>query len=64
MIIGGGAIGIEYASFYNDIGCKVTVCEVSERILMSEDEEISILAQKEFEKNGIKIITSAKLDKL
>lgn len=63
MIIGGGAIGIEYASFYNDIGCNVTLCEVSERILMSEDEEISILAKKEFEKNGINIITSAKLDK-
>ena len=63
MIVGAGAIGIEYASFYNDLGCNVTVVEVGERILMSEDEEISKLAHKEFEKNGIKIITSAKLDK-
>ncbi len=63
MIVGAGAIGIEYASFYNDLGCNVTVLEVGERILMSEDEEISKLAQKEFEKNGIKIITSAKIDK-
>lgn len=63
LIIGAGAIGVEYASFYNDLGCNVTICEVSDRILMSEDEEISKLAQKEFEKNGIKVITSAKLDK-
>ena len=62
LIIGAGAIGIEYASFYNDIGSSVTVVEVANRILMSEDEEISALAQKEFEKNGIEIITSAKLD--
>ncbi len=63
MIVGAGAIGIEYASFYNDLGCNITVVEVGDRILMSEDEEISKLAQKEFEKNGIKIITSAKLGK-
>ena len=63
MIIGAGAIGIEYGSFYNDIGCNVTVVEAGDRILMSEDEEISKLAHKEFEKNGITIITSAKLDK-
>lgn len=62
LIIGAGAIGMEYASFYNDIGCKVTVVEVANRILMTEDEEISSLAEKEFEKNGIKIITSATLD--
>jgi dihydrolipoamide dehydrogenase len=63
MIIGAGAIGIEYASFYNDIGSNVTVVEAGDRILMTEDEEISKLAHKEFEKSGITIITSAKLDK-
>jgi len=63
LIIGAGAIGIEYASFYNDIGSSVTVVEVGNKILMSEDEEISNMAQKEFQKNGIKIITSATLDK-
>lgn len=62
MIIGAGAIGIEYASFYNDMGCNVTIVEVANRILMTEDEEISSLAHKEFEKRGIKILTSAKLE--
>lgn len=62
MIIGAGAIGIEYASFYRDMGCNVTVVEVANRILMTEDEEIAAYAQKEFEKRGIQIITSAKLE--
>ncbi len=62
VIIGAGAIGIEYASFYNDMGSNVSVIEGSQRILMSEDEEISAIARKEFEKMGIKIITDAKVD--
>jgi dihydrolipoamide dehydrogenase len=62
LIIGAGAIGIEYASFYNDMGSNVMVVEVGPRILMSEDEEIANLARKEFEKAGIKIITEASLD--
>lgn len=62
LIIGAGAIGIEYGSFYNDMGSKVTVAEIAPRILMSEDEEISALAQKDFKNAGIKIITDAKLD--
>jgi dihydrolipoamide dehydrogenase len=62
LIIGAGAIGMEYASFYNDMECAVTVVEVADRVLMSEDEEISALAQKEFEKRGITVITSATLD--
>ena len=62
LIIGAGAIGIEYASFYNDMGSNVMVVEAGPRILMSEDEEIAIFARKEFEKAGIKIITEASLD--
>ena len=61
LIVGAGAIGIEYASFYNEMGSDVTVVEVGERILPTEDEEISAFAQSEFEKFGIKIMTGTKL---
>ena len=64
VIVGSGAIGIEFASFYNAIGVDVTVVEVQDRILPVEDAEISALAQKSFEKHGIKFILSAKLGKL
>lgn len=57
IIIGSGAIGIEFASFYNSIGAKVTVLEVASRILPSEDEEISNLAKKNFTKKGITFYT-------
>lgn len=53
LIIGSGAIGIEFASFYNTLGAKVTVVELLDRILPQEDSEISILAQKTFEKQGM-----------
>ena len=52
-IIGSGAIGIEYANFYNSLGCKTTVIELAERILPVEDAEISDFAKKEFEKQNI-----------
>ncbi|HJD55237.1 MAG TPA: dihydrolipoyl dehydrogenase [Rickettsia endosymbiont of Pyrocoelia pectoralis] len=61
IIVGSGAIGIEFASFYNSIGVDVTVIEAHSRILPVEDSEISSLAHKSFEKKGIKIITNAKL---
>jgi dihydrolipoamide dehydrogenase len=61
LIVGSGAIGIEFASFYQTLDVDVTVIEVLPRILPVEDEEISALAQKAFEKEGIKIITSASL---
>lgn len=61
IIVGSGAIGIEFASFYADIGTDVTVIEAQNRILPAEDEEISALAQKAFEKKGIKFFTGAKL---
>lgn len=61
LVVGSGAIGIEFASFYNDLGVNVTVIEVVDRILSAEDEEISALAHKAFTKAGIKIMTSAKV---
>src|ERR1700680_1178861 len=59
LVVGSGAIGIEFASFYRDMGVEVTVVEVLERVLPVEDEEISNLARKAFEKQGIKIHTGA-----
>lgn len=61
VVMGSGAIGIEFASFYNDLGVDVTVVELQERILPVEDEEISAAARKSFEKQGIKILTSSKI---
>ena len=59
LVIGSGAIGIEFASFYRDMGSEVTVVEVLERVLPVEDEEISVLARKAFEGQGMTIHTSA-----
>jgi dihydrolipoamide dehydrogenase len=59
LVIGSGAIGIEFASFYLNLGAAVTVVEVMDRVLPVEDEEISAFARKSFEKQGMKIITSA-----
>jgi dihydrolipoamide dehydrogenase len=59
LVVGSGAIGIEFASFYHNLGAKVTVVEVMPRILPVEDAEISAFAQKSFEKQGMKIMTGA-----
>ncbi len=59
LVVGSGAIGIEFASFYHNLGAAVTVVEVMDRILPVEDEEISAFARKNFEKQGIKILTGA-----
>jgi dihydrolipoamide dehydrogenase len=64
LVIGSGAIGIEFASFYRTLGAEVTVVEVLPRILPVEDEEISTLARKSFEAQGMKILTNAKVQKL
>jgi len=64
LIIGSGAIGIEFASFYRTLGAEVTVVEVLPQILPVEDAEIVALARKSFEKQGIKILTNAKVTKL
>ena len=59
LVIGSGAIGIEFASFYRNMGAEVTVVEVLPRILPVEDEEISAFAHKAFEKQGMKIHVGA-----
>src|SRR6202023_1661811 len=59
LVVGSGAIGIEFASFYRDMGAEVTVVEVLDRVLPGEDEEISAFARKAFEKQGITIHTGA-----
>ncbi|MDD2326406.1 MAG: dihydrolipoyl dehydrogenase [Alphaproteobacteria bacterium] len=64
LVIGSGAIGIEFASFYNALGVAVTVVEVMDRIMPVEDEEISAFARKALEKRGLKIITGAVVKKL
>ena len=64
LVVGSGAIGIEFASFYRDFGAEVTVVEILPQILPVEDAEIAAFARKQFEKEGIKIFTGAKLTKL
>ena len=64
LVIGSGAIGIEFASFYHELGAEVTVAEVMDRILPVEDEEISKLAEKDFKKQGLNIVTGAKVENL
>jgi dihydrolipoamide dehydrogenase len=64
LVIGSGAIGIEFASFYRSLGAEVTVVEVLPRVLPVEDEEISAFAHKAFEKQGMTIITGATVKSL
>jgi len=64
LVIGSGAIGIEFASFYRTMGAEVTVCEVMDRVLPVEDAEVSAFAKKAFEKQGMKILTSATVSNL
>jgi dihydrolipoamide dehydrogenase len=64
LVVGSGAIGVEFASFYRSFGAEVTVVELLPQILPVEDAEIAAFARKQFEKQGIKIITGAKVTKL
>lgn len=64
LVIGSGAIGIEFASFYNTLGAETTVVEVMDRVLPVEDEEISAFAKKSFEKQGMKIMQKAMVKQL
>ncbi|MEP2028978.1 MAG: dihydrolipoyl dehydrogenase [Paracoccaceae bacterium] len=64
LVIGSGAIGIEFASFYNTLGCDTTVVEVMDRILPVEDAEISAFAKKSFKKQGMKIMEKTMVKKL
>ena len=64
LVIGSGAIGIEFASFYNSLGADTTVVEVMDRVLPVEDAEISAFAKKAFEKQGMKIMQKAMVKQL
>src|SRR5690242_18497547 len=64
LVIGSGAIGIEFASFYRTLGADVTVVEILPQILPAEDAEIAAFARKSFEKQGIRIFTGTKVTKL
>ena len=64
LVIGSGAIGIEFASFFNTLGADTTVVEVMDRILPVEDAEISVFAKKQFVKQGMKILEKAAVKKL
>jgi dihydrolipoamide dehydrogenase len=64
LVIGSGAIGVEFASFYNDMGAKVTIVEMLDRILPVEDEEISAFMDKALKKQGMTIRTRAAVEKL
>jgi dihydrolipoamide dehydrogenase len=64
LVIGSGAIGIEFASFFRTLGSEVTVVEVLDRVLPVEDEEISQFAAKAFAKQGMRLLTSTTVEKL
>jgi dihydrolipoamide dehydrogenase len=64
LVVGSGAIGVEFASFYRNMGAEVIIAEVMEKILPVEDVDISTHARKQFEKQGMKIFTAAKILKL
>jgi len=64
IVIGAGAIGVEFAYFYSVLGTKVTIIEMMENILPVEDKEVSQSLEKSFKKRGIEIYTSAKVEKV
>ena len=64
LVVGSGAIGIEFASFYNAMGVDVTVVEIMDQIMPVEDTEIAGLARKQLEKSGLKIMTGTKVSAL
>lgn len=64
LVIGSGAIGIEFASFYNELGADVTVVEMMDRVMPVEDEEISAFAAKSFKSQGINLMMEASVTKL
>jgi dihydrolipoamide dehydrogenase len=64
LVIGSGAIGIEFASFYNDLGSEVTVVEMLDRIVPVEDADVSIFLEKSLKKQGITVMTGAGVEAL
>ena len=59
LVIGSGAIGSEFASLYQDLGCQVTLVDIAKQILPSEDVEVAQYVQKQFEQQGMKVLTAA-----
>ena len=64
LVIGSGAIGIEFASFYNDMGCDVTVVEMLDRVVPVEDKDVSAFLEKSLTKQGMTIMTGAGVEDL
>src|SRR3546814_2200511 len=64
LVIGSGAIGIEFASFYNDMGAEVTVVEMLDRVVPVEDADVSAFLEKALKKQGMTIMTGAGVEKL
>jgi dihydrolipoamide dehydrogenase len=64
LVVGSGAIGVEFASFYNDLGAEVTVIEMLDRVVPAEDADVSVFLEKALKKQGMTIMTSAKLDSI
>ena len=64
LVVGSGAIGVEFSSFYNSLGCDITIVEMFERILPNEDKDIAEFAKKEFINKGIKIFEKATIQTL
>ncbi len=64
LVIGSGAIGIEFASFYNDLGSEVTVVEMMDRIVPVEDADVSVFLEKALKKQGMNIVTGAGVESL
>ena len=64
LVIGAGAIGVEFASFYNDFGVDVTLVEFENFILPTEDKEISLFVKSEFQKRGVEVLNNTKIVKL
>lgn len=64
LVVGSGAIGTEFASFYRDLGVEVTLVELADRLLPAEDKDVSAFAQKAFKSNGMKVKTSTNVSKV
>lgn len=64
VVVGSGAIGVEFAYFYNSIGTEVTVVEFLPNVVPVEDEEVSKALERSFKKNGIKVMTSSEVTKV
>lgn len=62
LVVGSGAIGVEFASFYRNMGAEVTIVEIADRIMPVEDQEVSAFMKKSFETQGMRIMTGAKLE--